>query len=162
MDTIFGFDDVVVYYDPDILESGTSVKEEYFQVKFHVDHDRGFIWQALMEPEFIGAQKESLLQRLYKNYLKDPDKFASCRYYIINTWGIDHSNELKNLLSNIGAIRLQILFQGGELSKFGKIRKEWKDHLGLKCDDELKALLASLRIKHSYDVYRQPKVDSYG
>lgn len=151
MDTTFGFDDVVVYYEPDILESGTLVREEYFQVKFHVDHDRGFTWQALMEPEFIGAQKESLLQRLYRNYLKDPVRFASCRYYIINTWGIDHSNDLKNLLSNVGAIRIQVLFQGSEQSRFGKIRKQWKEHLGIKSDDELCALLASLRIKHSYD-----------
>ncbi|WP_028524517.1 SAVED domain-containing protein [Runella limosa] len=153
LDSNFGFDDVVVYYEPAIkdLSSGTSIDEEYFQVKFHVDHDRGFTWEAFMEPDFIGAKQESLLQRLYKIYLKDPIKFANCRYYIINTWGVDHSNDFKNLLSNNGGIRPLVLFSGGDRSKFGKIRKAWKEHLNIQDDDELKDVLASLRIKHSFD-----------
>ncbi len=65
-DSTFGFDDVTVTYDPAIIESGSEVIKEYYQVKFHVDHRKGFTCQAFIDPEFIGATKESLLQRLYK------------------------------------------------------------------------------------------------
>jgi hypothetical protein len=151
MDGTYGFDDVVVFYEPAITEAGSPVDGDYYQVKFHVDHDRGFTWAALTEPEFIGAKQESLLQRLYKNYQADTAAFGRRRYYIVNTWGIDHRDDLKNLLSNTGGIRLELLFKDGERSKFGKIRKAWKEHLGITDDAVLRAVLAPLRIKHSYD-----------
>lgn len=151
MDNTYGFDDVVVFYKPAVTDVGVPIDEDYYQVKFHVDHDRGFTWKALTEPEFIGAKQESLLQRLHKNYQLDPTKFSRRRYNIINTWGIDHSDDLKNLLSNNGGIRLELLFKDGERSRFGKIRKAWKEHLGITDDAVLKTVLASLRIQHSYD-----------
>jgi hypothetical protein len=152
-DSTFGFDDVTVTYDPAILESGTEVIKEYYQVKFHVDHRNGFTCQAFIDPEFIGATKESLLQRLYKIYHKtDPKTFAQSRYYVINAWGIDHTDEcIGELLSNVGSIRAQTLFSGGENSKFGKVRALWKKHLEITSDEELKKILGPLRIRHNYD-----------
>ncbi len=152
IDSTFGFDDVMVSYDPAIMESGSEVTNEYYQVKFHVDHAKGFTCQAFIDPEFIGAKNESLLQRLYKIFKTDPENFASSRYYIINTWGVDHSDKsIGDLLSNTGGIRTQVLFKGGENSQYGKVRKLWKDHLGISSDEELKKMLQPLRIKHSYD-----------
>jgi hypothetical protein len=151
MDSTFGFDDVVVFYDPPIMESGSSIEEDYYQLKFHVDHARGFTCHALMDPEFIGAERESLLQRLYRNYLKDPAKYLTCRYYIVNAWTLDHSDELRNLLGNNGGLRLEVLFKGGENSKYGKIRAAWKQHLGINDDRELRLILTPLRIRHNYD-----------
>jgi len=52
MNGTFGFDDVVVYYDPASKDpSGGDVIQECYQVKFHVDHKRGFSWEALREAE---------------------------------------------------------------------------------------------------------------
>jgi hypothetical protein len=152
MNGTHGFDDVVVYYDPAKKDpSGGEVIEECYQVKFHVDHRRGFTWEALMESEFIGNKTESILQRLYKNYESDPDNFKNKRYIIVNSWGLDHSNQLKMLLGNNGGIRLSELFKGSERSAFGKIRKAWKDHMGVVQDEVLREVLSTLRIKHSSD-----------
>jgi hypothetical protein len=146
----FGFDDVVVYHQPATLDHGVAISEEYFQVKFHVDYAKGFTSEALIDPEFIGAKKESVLQRLFNLYKKDPDKFKTSRYYLVNTWGVDYSNAIKELLDNNGRIRINRLQEGGDRSQFGAIRKSWRDHLGIS-DDELYDVLLPLRIKHSYD-----------
>ncbi|MCJ7933428.1 MAG: SAVED domain-containing protein [Chryseobacterium sp.] len=147
----FGFDDVVVYYDPAVKESDSDVIEDCYQVKFHVDHDKGFTWESLMDSEFIGNKTESILQRLYKNYQNDPSSFPYKRFNIVNTWTIDHSNDLKNLLGNNGGIRIEVLAKGGATSKYGKIREAWKKHLNIDSDETLMLVLSSLRIKHSYD-----------
>lgn len=152
MNGTFGFDDVVVYYDPASKDpSGGDVIQECYQVKFHVDHKRGFTWESLMEPEFIGNKTESILQRLYKNYENDPASFKNKRYILVNSWGLDYRNQLSILLGNNGGIRLSVLFKGGENSVNGKIRKEWKEHLGISSDDVLSEVLSTLRIKHSSD-----------
>ena len=152
MNGTFGFDDVVVYYDPASKDpSGGDVIQECYQVKFHVDHKRGFTCESLMEPEFIGNKTESILQRLYKNYESDPANFKNKRYILINSWGLDHRNQLTVLLGNNGGIRLNVLFSGGENSVNGKVRKAWKDHLGITRDDMLREVLSTLRIKHSSD-----------
>lgn len=152
MNGTFGFDDVVVYYDPATIDpSGGAVIEECYQVKFHVDHRRSFTWEALMEPEFIGNKTESILQRLYKNYENDPESFKNKRYILINSWGLDRGNQLTELLGNNGGIRLNVLFRGGENSVNGKVRKAWKDHMGITSDDVLREVLSTLRIKHSSD-----------
>lgn len=157
MDSTFGFDDVVVYYEPAAKESGYDVTEDYYQVKFHVDHKRGFTCDALMDPEFIGNKTESILQRLHNNYKSDPTNFASKRYNIVNTWGLDHSDNLRLLLGNNGGIRLDNLFKKGPKSTNGKIREAWKAHLEIHSDDELREILAPLRIMHSFGDERHVK-----
>ncbi len=147
-----GFDDVSIYYDPPKLDlsHGKEIFAEYFQVKFHVDQNLGFSCDRLMDPSFIGNTSESLLQRLYKNYLQKPDTFAKSLFIIYNTWTIDHSDELKNLIDNNGAIRLDKLFDGTtSRSLMGKIRGKWKKHLSVESDDKLKEILSPLRIAHS-------------
>lgn len=146
-----GFDDVSVYYSPARLDkvTGNEIDSEYFQVKFHVDHDRGFNCDALMDCSFIGNKTESLLQRLHKNFKKDPTLFQRSLYHIVNTWGIDNADMLKNIVDNNGAIRLEKLFDGTtDRSAYGQIRLNWRNHLGLDTDDELKEILTPLRINH--------------
>lgn len=157
MDSTFGFDDVVVYYEPSAKESGYDVAEDYYQVKFHVDHKRAFTCDALTDPEFIGNKTESILQRLYKNYKNDPTNFAYKRYNIVNTWGLDYNDTLRILLGNNGGIRLDNLFKNGPKSVNGKIREAWKAHLEIDSDETLREILAPLRIMHSFGNERQVK-----
>lgn len=157
MDSTFGFDDVVVYYDPSAKESGYDVTEEYYQVKFHVDHRRAFTCEALMDPSFIGNTTESILQRLHKNYNNDPSTFASKRYNIVNTWGLDHNDDLPKLLGNNGGLRLDLLFKKGPTSANGKIRETWKAHLEIDSDEKLREILTPLRIMHSFGDERHVK-----
>lgn len=149
-DTTFGFDDVVVHYNPAKLDNGQSIHEECFQIKFHVNQTRGFSWEALMDPGFIGATEESLLQRLYKLYKRDPERAKKSRFLIINTWGVEKGNPIGDLLDNSGAIRLQQLYTGKTANSImGNIRKQWREHLKIN-DDELREVLMPLRIEHSY------------
>lgn len=110
-----------------------------------------------MDPAFIGNTTESILQRLHKNYKNDPSSFASKRYNIVNTWGLDHSNELPPLIANNGGIRLDLLFKKGPMSTNGKIREAWKAHLEIDSDENLREILAPLRIMHSFGDERHVK-----
>lgn len=146
-----GFDDVSIYYDPAILDLTTDqkIQAKFFQVKFHVDHSKGFSCEALMDPTFIGNTTESLLQRLHKNFINDAVFFSRSQFYIVNTWGIDHSDPFKKLVDNNGAIRMNILFDGSSgKSIMGHIRTKWQNHLGLSSIEDLKPILTQLRILH--------------
>lgn len=147
-DGVPGFDDVTISFNPPRLSTyGYNVSKECYQVKFHVDHSRAFDVDSLMDPVFIGAVSESLLQKLHKNYLASPEDFAQTNYYIINTWGVDRKDDLISLLNNDGAIIFKRLFDNTtDRSKMGKVRKKWREHLGLSDDEELKKVLRQLRI----------------
>jgi hypothetical protein len=148
--TTTGFDDIVLHYDPPKFDEGDKIIIENYQVKFHVDQARGFTCDALIDPTFIGTTRETILGRLYNLYKADPSVSRNARFFIINTWGIDSSDEFRFLIGNGGAIRLQKLFEGDTSGKFAAIRKKWREHLGITSDVELKEVLRPLRIKHSY------------
>jgi hypothetical protein len=147
---IKSFDDVVVYYHtPLIDERGDPVSTDYYQVKFHVDLSGAFTWEALMDPQFIGASSFSLLQRLQIAQNKFAPQGKGARFYIVAPWTIHPNDPLGKLVSNSGnQLRLTVLFDGsGPGSIMGKIRTAWRDHLQLTSDDELRQVLSPLRIK---------------
>lgn len=146
-----GFDDVIVHYRNGKLDDGEPIRQENFSVKFHVDHSRAFTCDALIDPSFIGTRKATILSRLHDAFKEEPAIFNRSRYSIVNTWGIDRNDPLASFLGNGGAIRLQVLFDGtGDNSKYGKVRKAWREHLGITSDEELKQILQPLRIIHNY------------
>lgn len=150
-DSSVGFDDVIVHYSPPMLEEGEDVLVEKYQVKFHVNHQRGFSCAALIDPSFIGTKTETILSRLYALYKQNPSLHKNARYHLINTWGIDHTDDFKYIVGNGGALRLEVLFDDkSESTKYGRIRKMWREHLGITSDDELKEVLRPLRIRHNY------------
>jgi hypothetical protein len=148
IDNLPGFDDVSLSYSPPKKSRyGYDVDQEYFQVKFHVAHNNAMTFESLIDPSFIGAVTESVLQKLYKNYVASPEQFARSTYSLVNIWGVDRSNLLANLLDNMGTIQLDKLFDGkGPRSKTGMARKLLSDHLGLANEDDLKILLEHFRI----------------
>jgi len=149
LDTIKSFDDVVVFYAVPIPdERGDLIQTEYYQVKFHVSLAGAFTWEALMNPEFIGASSVSLLQRLHKAQQTVAPIGQTSRFHILAPWTVHPDDALASLVSNQGGeIRLRVLFDGtGPRSATGKIRSAWKTHLGLKSDTELEQLLRLLRI----------------
>ncbi|WP_439554707.1 SAVED domain-containing protein [Dyadobacter sp.] len=149
---VTGFDDVVVNYDPPILDKSTGdlVDVDFYQVKHHVDKSNFFSVEALIDPAFIGATSISLLQKLKNQQLKTlPSQKA--RYILVNTWGIDSNNVIGKLLGVGDKIRLDVLMQGKtDDSEMGKVRKLWREHLGFDKDEELYNCLSSLRIKSNF------------
>lgn len=141
------FDDVVVYYHRPPADLKGPALADFYQVKFHVAHNDAFTWKALIDPAFIGAEKISLLERLRDAQRKHAPKGEEARFHIIAPWPVDANDELGELLSNVeGELRLDVLFRGGNRSKMGRVRKAWRDRLGLSSDEELRPILQVLRI----------------
>src|ERR1700722_6519613 len=152
-----GFDDIAVYHKPGRLDSnsGNPIEQEDYQVKYHVNHAKGFTCDLMMDPNFIGNKTESLLQRLFVNYRQDRGAYARALYYIVNTWGLVHADPIATIVGNNGAIVLNKLFVGAtEASVMGEVRKKWREHLKLASDDDLKPIRAQLRI-----IYNAPFFD---
>lgn len=140
------FDDVVVKYDPPIPGSGPlRVPATYHQVKWHVEKGGRFSYSDFIDPDFIGATSVSLLQRL-----RDAKKIAppGSQFDFVTTYRIKDDDPLSPLISgNDNSILIDRLFDGTtDRSKTGKIRKLWREHLGLSTDDELKEIVSGLRI----------------
>ncbi len=141
------FDDVVVKYDPPIPRSQNQrVAADYHQVKWHTEYGGRFGYEDLTRPEFIGAQSVSLLQRL-KQARKSAE--ASASFSFISTYGIRDDDPLKDLIAGTDkSLLVEKLFDGTKTdsSRMGKVRKAWREHLGLTSDDALKGVVTGLRI----------------
>jgi len=143
-----GFDDIVVKYHRPIIDKTHEISADHYQIKFHVDHRNKMTCASLTDPAFIGNTEKSILQKLHDCYKKDPVKFSQSRYYFQNTWQVDYTDPLHLLIDNESAIILKRLYEGKtDKSKFGQVRKLWKDHLEIKDDEEFKAVIRGLRIK---------------
>lgn len=140
------FDDVVVKYDPPVPRSGPErIAADYHQIKWHVEMGGRFGYDDFVDPTFIGAQRFSLLERLKQARALAPG--PSC-FTFLTTYRIMDGDPLAELISgNDKSLLVERLFDGTtDASRMGKVRKLWREHLNLGSDDELKAVVNSLRI----------------
>ena len=140
------FDDVVVKYDPSVVRSGPErVSSEYHQVKWHVQYGGRFGFSDLVSPEFIGAQKFSLLERLQDARRTAP---STSRFSFITIDRIKDGDPLAELVSGHDkSLLVEKLFDGTtDRSRMGKVRKLWREHLQLSSNEELRAVISGLRI----------------
>ncbi|MFS8146916.1 SAVED domain-containing protein [Rhizobium sp. BR 249] len=158
-----GFDDVVVRYDPG-MESRRPfrIMTAHHQVKFHVNQAGRFGYADLIEPDFIGAEKISILERLRDAVKKAP---AGSTFTLVTTDRIFDDDPLNGLIRQSDkALNTDKLFDGTtDRSAMGKIRKLWREHLGLNDNDELKAIVETFHIidcYHSLEAMRE-NVDLY-
>jgi len=145
-----GFDDISVYYSKPVidLETDMTVLQDHYQIKFHTTYSSAVGWQSLSDPGFINASSRSLLQRLQQIQRSDDLPQGAFRLYFVTPWHLLQGDPLSGLVSGIdGALILDKLFDGRKNSVFARIRKTWRDHLGLFNDDELRAVLSPLRLK---------------
>ena len=151
LDGIKAFDDVVVTYDPAVHDDrGGGVSTDYFQVKFHVNQSGTIRFESLLDPEFIGATRFSLLQRLREAYVKTAEH-GGCRFTLVTPWVIEPTDPLAVLVNNnAGQLRLDRLFAGGPTSRMGRLRRRAAEHLETS-ESTLQAILSTLRIHHSFD-----------
>lgn len=78
-----GFDDAVVRYSPGKPSRRPfAVETAHHQVKFHVTRAGRFGFEDLIAPEFTGAEKFSILQRLKDAVAKAP---ANSTFTLITT-----------------------------------------------------------------------------
>lgn len=141
------FDDVVVRYNPPKPGyCSERISAEYFQIKYHVASGGRFGYESLVDPEFINAKSNSLLQRLKE--AKDIAK-PSSSFILVTTDTIADGDPLGEIHRNTdGSLDLDKLAVGQtDRSRMGKVRKLWRNHLGLINDDELFELLKGFRIE---------------
>jgi hypothetical protein len=144
------FDDVVVKYDPAVARSGPQrISADYHQVKWHVHTGGRFGYADLVDPDFIGAQSVSLLQRLQQARRTAP---ASAHFTFLTTYRIKDDDSLGMLISgHDGSVLVERLFDGTtDRSRMGKVRRLWRDHLQLSTNEELKQVVIGLRIFEGY------------
>lgn len=145
-DEVKSFDDVVVRYK-NYSEMGESIDADFYQVKFHVTANGAFTWQSMMDPAFVNAHAVSILQRLLNAHRKHILASSNYRFNIYSPWPIHPDDELASIYSlSDGKLRWDKLSQGGAMSGMGKVREQWKQHLGLSTDEELRQLLSVVRI----------------
>jgi hypothetical protein len=140
------FDDVVVKYDPPVPRSGPErIHADYHQVKYHVDRGGHFGFKDLTDPAFIGAVSVSLLERLRDAVASAP---APSLFTFLTTYRVSQDDPLARLISgNDHTLLLERLFDSTtDRSKMGKVRKCWREHLGLADNDALQAILRGFRI----------------
>lgn len=140
------FDDVVVKYDPPVARSGPDrIHADYHQVKYHVDRGGHFGYKDFTDPAFIGAVSFSLLERLRNAQAVTT---APSLFTFLTTYRVSPTDPLAPLISgNDRTLMLERLFDGTtDRSKLGKIRKCWREHLGLADDEALRGVLRGFRI----------------
>ena len=140
------FDDVVVKYDPPVPRSGPDrISAEYHQIKWHVERGGRFGYEDFIEPNFIGARTVSLLERLQQAHGAAP---ASAQFTFLTTYRIKDDDPLAELISgNDRTLLVDRLFNGTtDRSRMGRVRKCWREHLGLNDDEELRAVVGGLRV----------------
>ena len=144
------FDDVVVKYDPPVSRSGPErVSAEYHQIKWHVQTGGRFGFQDFIDPDFIGARSFSLLERLQQARRTAP---VSAHFTFLTTYRIKDGDPLAGLISgNDRTLLVERMFDGtSDRSRMGKVRRCWRQHLKLECDEELRAVVRGLRVMDGY------------
>ena len=146
-ENVKSLDDVVVHYTG-MLDCGDAIFGDYYQVKFHVTANGAFTWQGMMNPAFINATSVSLLQRMRNAQTQYAPDGKGNRFYVYSPWTVHPDDALSKLVSNTdGRIRWEAVAEGGERSEMGKVRAAWRKHLGLASDEDLRKVLAPLRLE---------------
>lgn len=142
------FDDVVtVPIRSDRNAWGQQVDIDLYQAKFKVVHTKRITPADLIDPTFIGATRWSLLDKLARGQRVMAAAGLAGRYSIVTPWKID--DDLQAFTTTNGELDLDALFQGGDGSAPGRIRKPWRDHLGLATDGDLRRVLEPFRLFES-------------
>ena len=159
-DSVKSYDDVVIEYDKPQVFRNTTISKEYIQVKFHMRDDGLFTLDGLLDPAFINAEKNSLLDNVVTAYRKLGTEFENSVFVIYSMWDIAQGDVLYELVSNVDrTIMLDKLFDGtSERSKMGKIRKNLCLKLGINAS-ELECIFRQIRLKSRQETLIDLKAD---
>lgn len=139
-----GFDDVWIAYGPEHApndQEGKAILREHIQCKWHVSVN-DFGYADLINPEWINANKVSLLQRARAAQVAHAPEGIGVRFKLLTNWRIAQSDPLRRYINQKSkALRLKDLFDNtGNTSIAGSVRTVWREHLGV--DDRELLLLA--------------------
>ena len=147
-----GFDDIWVEYDLTRApknQFGEPFQIERMQCKWHAIGGN-YTYQDLIRPEFINAEKTSMLQRAYAALKHDRQHGRASRLALITNHRTDDKDPLHALIRMKSfSLDTEQLFQGKtQRSATFRVRREWMDHLGID-EAELRALCVCLGLVHT-------------
>ncbi|MFH1843439.1 MAG: hypothetical protein ABIF77_09555, partial [bacterium] len=143
-DAASGVDDVAVFYsDPGTNIGSGMCKADYYQVKYHVDLSSAYSPTAMIDPQFIHA-KSSLLARFLNAYERISPDQPSIRLILISNWAWDSNDRLATAIRAADGALPEEFFTSSDRSELGKIRTNWRDHLGI-ADDHFRSFARTLR-----------------
>lgn len=144
-----GFDDVWVAYNPDRApgdQEGKPILREHIQCKWHVSIN-DFGYADLIDPEWVNANRFSLLQRAREAQVTHARDGTGARFKLLTNWRVGQTDPLRRYIHQKSkTLRLKDLFDGTtDRSIAGKIRKLWREHLDIN-DQELMLLARTLSL----------------
>jgi hypothetical protein len=147
-----GFDDIWVDYDPARApknQFGNAILVERMQCKWHATGG-SYTYQDLTRPEFINAEKTSVLQRAYDALNHDRQHGKSPRLALITNHSTDKDDPLHGLVRMKSfTLNINELFKGTTArSATFNLRRKWMDHLGVD-EEELRALCVCLGLVYA-------------
>jgi hypothetical protein len=137
------FDDITIEYDPSRPEKdqeGKPIYRRHLQCKWH--RKAGVYSHAdLIDPRFINADTASLLQKLHRAQQQHAAHGVGARFRFHTNWRLDADDPILPIIRKDDGVLDVIRFSTGtDRSAMGKVRKLWRDHLGI--DDAALALAA--------------------
>ena len=151
VDRARGFDDVAAYYDGAVDELFAPLRSDHFSVKFHVDHSDGITYESLIDPAFINATSESLLQKLHRVQQQYAPDGTGARFFLVSPWRPSPSDALGQLVETAtGALKIDRRFGDKNKRLLGTVRRAWMNHLELLDEEELRIVLRPLRFNFAF------------
>jgi hypothetical protein len=148
------YDDIWVEYErgrgPRTL-NGSTLLREHIQCKWHLTPG-SYGYRQLIDPNFINAEKRSLLQRAHGAHLTHGTSGNSVQFTLLTNWQPDRNDPLQAIIgTRSGAVRVERLFDTKtDNSKTGAVRKVWREHLSLD-DDALRQFARMLAFRSAND-----------
>jgi hypothetical protein len=130
-----GFDDIFIEFDPQHAprdHEGKAIYRKHVQCKWHTTAG-SFGYRDLVDPEFINAERFSLLQRAHQAQTQYAAEGIGYQFELLTNWRLLADDPLQELVrKESDALDLKRLFEDtADYSRMGKVRKLWREHLGL-------------------------------
>lgn len=122
-------DDVTVRHEP-----GSSHRDRFYQIKYHVDQRSGYSTGSLTHVE---GNATSLLQKLFATWKKllAESNGRPFEIHFVSNWSWDASDKVGECFSGLNNKVKESFFEAGAKSDIGKIRDGWRGHVNATEED---------------------------
>lgn len=137
-------DDVTVQHGAD-----SNSPDQFYQIKYHVDHRNEYSSQALIDHK---PGEASLLEKFWRTWklLQGWDAKRVIELRLVSNWTWDTKDKLKSCIDGHDNSIKDEFLTASPRSDIGKLRKLWQSALGAS-DDEFQSFIRCLRFRLGYD-----------
>lgn len=138
-------DDVTIQHEP-----GTSLPDEFHQVKYHVDQRGVYSTDSFITPAKPG--ETSLLGKFWRSWqlLRAQDPQRTIELHLISNWTWDPKDKLRPLIDGRDSSVKDEFLTANPTSEVGKLRGKWQSALNAP-DVDFAAFIRTLRFRLGFD-----------